>query len=539
MQDSLRNANLSQPGSPSTNQPFSGGVWSGQSWLLAAASISTVALIAFSVWQHREINQLRQTVGQLHQQPVQSSVPTPTNSSEEKALRPDVAQSSEKIPPKLAQDVTTSANRNEGQGIRPDTVYITRYVATPSQKRSEQRTEEQLSQRTETPTEPRYATEKPIELSTPAHQSTQVNKNNQTEPYDVSSTPSVATNTFNKSGATNKLTNPSSNDRSRLSQNTRERRFRDIKRSSTSPVNLVDSQRNVAVNTPAIPTESSTNAVPQKETMSATNDVSATYESAASLPLSIEPKNWNLALAQRAKRMRPTQPTVAVVSEPAKAVAEPASSRPAKNLAVRFRAGIGGEVSSRLWNAGIVTEILIGRHWTLGLGLTQATSTNRFVTDEDFNNRTHRDFRKEFAYGIDPWREIMNIDTRQVRLQIPVNLGYRIPLNSTLSILPTVGTYVNLSNNEDVTYYCRQFQFPPQKPLYKYEERGIQKTQPVNFMSNLVLGVGLDWQRGHWAAQASPVLSIPTQTNSQTMQTDLSWQNTVTLGARARLLYQF
>ena len=78
MQASLQQAMPPQPGSPTTGTPFSGGVWSGSPWLLAAASVSTVVLIAFSLWQRSEINTLRETVGQLKQQSV-ATQPAPAS----------------------------------------------------------------------------------------------------------------------------------------------------------------------------------------------------------------------------------------------------------------------------------------------------------------------------------------------------------------------------------------------------------------------------------------------------------------------------
>ncbi|UFH53514.1 hypothetical protein [Spirosoma sp. KNUC1025] len=545
MQNTLKDANLSNP--PGTNQPFSGGVWSGQSWLLAAASISTVALIAFSIWQQREINQLRQTVGQIQHQPATTATPIPGSASAETSVRPDVAHSDKTSPPKLNQEVnTTPANRNEGQAVRPDTVYITRYVPTPPQRRQEQHREEQLSQRTETPTEPQYATEKSKLPSVTVPQTNSTNKNQQTESYDVSSTPSVAQKTESESSITNTLPSSSITETSSANRNSR---ARTPKGNRVSPSTYIDNQgslvqnkagRSGRANKGNVSTQQTETVNPASiatETPNVATEEAVALKLATSLPLDIKSKNWNVALAQRARRMRPAQPVQpTVVAEPTK---EPESSRPARSLAVRFRAGAGADVSSGIWSAGLYTEALVGRHWTVGVGLSQATSTNRFITDEDFNMRTHRDFRKEFAPRLDPWRDILNIDTRQVRIQMPVNLGYRIPLNKTLSLLPTVGTYLNLNNDENVTYYCREIQFMPQKPVYRYNEYGITKNQPFSLISSLALSVGLDWQHGHWAAQLSPVLNIPTQSQANAPQTDLNWQPNTSLGARVRLYYQF
>lgn len=525
MHSTLKDANVSPPNLPNANGPFSGGIWSGQSWLLAAAAISTVVLVAFSIWQRREINNLRQTIGQLHSQPANPSALTPSNPGVAQQVRPDVAQSSGVAPSKRTQETITSANRNESQAVRPDTVYVTRYVAAPSRNKPDVDDKKRLSQQVETPLQQRYATENRVSSPATTRQPITPTHNQQTELHDASSTPpSVAKNTTNESTVPNKLTKPSGQDKGSIDQNTS---GRDTKGSAKSPLNPADNPKTIAVsNTPV-----------QTDSPAAVNGISATYELASSLPFSMESRSWGAALAQRANRMQATQP---VRSAPAAEQAKAPASQ-AQRAGLRFRAGIGGEVASRLWSAGVFTEVLIGRHWTVGVGLSQATHLDKFITDDDFNNRTKRDFRKEFGRGIEPWRDILNIDTRQVRFQLPLSIGYRIPLTRTLTFLPAVGTYLNLTNAENVTYYCRPSQRPFMQPQPQrgFDEFSTSKTQPVDLINSLSLGAGIEWQRGHWVVQATPILTIPAQTGVQAMQPDLNSQKNTTLGLRARLLYQF
>lgn len=539
MQTTLRDANLSQPNAPGANNPFSGGVWSGgKSWLLAAASISTVALIAFSIWQQREINQLRQTIGQLHPQSTNQPAAGSSNLASEEQVRPDVAHSGQATPSRSGQESTTSANRNESQAVRPDTVYITRYVPVPSRAKPDVRNEERFSQRVETPTDQRYSTEKPVFPPTTTRESTNLSANQERESNDASSTPSVAKNTRNESTIADKPTNTSIDlpatsvkDKGLISQNTERKR---PKRTDTSLSGSAENQLDrgvnnaVATDNKAIPTESA--AVANE----ASNTTSAKYEQVASLPLAMESKNWNAALAQRAKRMQPAR--AMPVMESIKETKAPAIQR-IERVATRFRAGIGGEVASRLWSAGVFTEVLLGRHWTASVGLSEATYQNRFITEDDFNGRTQRDFRKEFARPGDFWRDILNIDTRQVRLQIPVSLGYRIPLNQALTLIPSVGTYLNLNSSENLTYYCRDIQRFPLQPQRGFDEINTVKKQPVDLLNSLSLGTGLEWQGGHWVVQTTPILTIPTDLTVN--KTDLNWQKNTTVGLRARLLYQF
>ena len=522
MQSTLKDASLSQPSAPGTHHPFSGGVWSSQPWLLAAATISTVILVTFSIWQRREINQLRQTIGQLKTSPAHQSSPTSASAEVNESRRSDVAQAREATP-SASGEAPTSANRNASQAVRPDTVYITRYVAPPSQATRGTRMEEHLTQRQPIGAEQKQVTEIPTLAPSIAHQSDNAARHPQTESYDASSTSPVAKDTYSEPMLAEESNRSLTKQKRPISRNAG---TSGIKQRRSSSSNSVPDEIEPATD----------KTVAQPALIVAANQPSVRYESVISRPLTLPKKNWSVSLAQRARRMQPAQPVLAAV-EPTSAPA----SQPVKSMAARFRAGVSGEVASRLWSVGVYTELLVGKHLTVGVGLNEATYLNRFITEDDFNGRTQRDFRREFARGVNAWGEIINIDTRQVRFQVPVNLGYRIPLNQSLALLTSVGTYVNLTSAENVTYYCRQPLFPPMKPQLKGELTEVEasKSQPVALINSFSLGAGIEWQRSHWAVQATPVLTIPTQTDPRTRQTDLNWQQNVIVGMRARLLYQF
>ncbi|GAB4023903.1 hypothetical protein [Spirosoma koreense] len=569
MQETLKNANLSQPTPPQASHPFSGGVWSGQSWLLAAATVSTVVLIAYSVWQRREINTLRQTIGQLHRQSVTAPAPTAPNPQSQQQPRSDLAHSGQPVPATHSQGAPSPPNRNDGQAVRPDTVFITRYLPTPSPAKPDRQSAERLSQRSEEPRTQPYVTDNTHSAPATTRQPSVQTTNPQAETYDVSSTPSVAQTTENthasgvidkantrptepegihkspvdsESGMAGKSSTVSSQNKGILSQR-QTSRGRNTKRGYSAPSGPIETGNAVAAHDARKTTAEETNAVtgttPDQSALSATpSEVSANLELATSLPLNVSTKNWNAALAQQARRMRPARPAVVVVAQPAQTAA-PESKRVA-HLAPRIRAGIGGEIASHLWSTGIFTELLLGKNWVVGVGLSKATYTNRFSTDDDFNDRTQQDFRRDFARPIDKWRDIVNIDTRQVRLQLPLSVGYRIPLTSSLSLLPTASTYLNLSSSENVTYFCPKILPPiiPQK--YRgYDEIDVRNSPAVSVMNNLVLGTGIEWESGHLVLQASPVLNIPLQTTGPNQRPNPSWQENTTLGARARVLFQF
>ncbi|MVM37454.1 hypothetical protein GO730_07195 [Spirosoma sp. HMF3257] len=133
MQATLQQAGPPQPGSAGTGHPFGGSVWSTHPWLMAAASVGTVALVSFSIWQRSEINQLRQTIGQLKQKP-DSTQRAPISPELERPTLSQTGGANRTAPMQGEQPMSASAQTQGFSGKR-DTVYITRYVNDPSHSR--------------------------------------------------------------------------------------------------------------------------------------------------------------------------------------------------------------------------------------------------------------------------------------------------------------------------------------------------------------------------------------------------------------------
>ncbi|GAB4014063.1 hypothetical protein GCM10028808_35280 [Spirosoma migulaei] len=545
MQATLQQASPPQPGSGGTGQPFSQSIWSSHPWLMAAATISTVVLVAFSIWQRAEINNLRQAIGQLKQKP-DSTQAAPTLPGQEQSTLSQTEGARQPLPVQSRESMP-SLNQKQGISGERDTVYITRYVTPPARSRSET-VDERALQGTETPPDQRYAETSRSSVSTsPSRQPTNLTNNQKTDSYGVSSTPLTSEKNTSITSSENNVTPSVTLDKSAnpLANTSRERRLRKGRYSNTNEVYQTNPASGMVTNSRSPKTNYSdratnlVNSVEQTqqsktEQLVAMSGTSASYELATSRPLSAKTANWNGMLAQRANRIRKAW-TPAVIDE----VQTAPASQPVKQLPIQFRLGVGGELASGLWNAGAFGEVLLGKHLTVGVGFVQATYTNKFTNDDDFEDRTHRNFKKEFGPGIDQFRDILNIDTRQTRYQIPVSLGYRIPLNQSLSLLPTVSTYLNLQNTENVTFYCRLPLPPFQQNRIDFAQVNVNKTQSINLINTLSLGTGIEWHSRHWALQGSPVLNLPLQSNAQTMQPDQNWRNTTTVSLRARLLYQF
>ncbi len=182
-----------------------------------------------------------------------------------------------------------------------------------------------------------------------------------------------------------------------------------------------------------------------------------------------------------------------------------------------------------MWSAGAFSEIQLNKHWALSIGLSKVTYLGGlFITASDFDNRTHRSFQKEFGRGLNPKldpQDILNIDTRVQRFQLPLSLSYRIPLGRTLTLLPAVGTYVNLNSVEKADFYFRN---SPRG----FDQASFRQSRPVDLLNTITLGAGLEWQSRHWVIQGSPLLALP-------LKSDPDWQKSAMLGLRTRVFYQF
>ncbi|MBD2702403.1 hypothetical protein IC229_17270 [Spirosoma sp. BT702] len=547
MQATLQQANVPQPGASGTGHPFSGGVWSAQPWLMAAAAVSTVVLVTLSVWQRREINTLRQTVSELSKhRTVKPALPAPDATSQSQR-NTDVAGTTKtgQLNEPDKQNVT-SQNATLPTNLR-DTVYITRYVAVPSRGRPETVDDLHAEPRTNSTLAQRGPANSREKIQAETHNVAN-NLPTNTESYDVSSTPTSvekSSSTTSDNPAIQSNPNSSGNDRvagnkgnkgssgqSVEGGNTRRTTFPTSDYVANQPTragnanagnsgNTIISDNSVAGTTNAAP-QSEGNVTPETEVGTGV----VAYELAPSHTLSLASANWNALLAQRARKMRSARTTV---------VNQTPTSQPVQRLATRFRAGVGGEFDSRLWSAGVFTEALFGRHFMLGLGINQATYMNgMFITADEFDLRTNRDFRREFGFGLPPTvdlkGDVINIDSKLVRVQLPISVGYRLPLNQSLTMVSMLGTYMVLSNTERVTYYYRKYS------RAGFTEANFKADRPVDLFNSIAFSPGLEWQNKHLVIQAAPVMTVPTCFYTAPGP---NWQPTTTIGLRARLLYQF
>lgn len=533
MQATLQQATPPLSGLPTGYQHPANGAWSAQSWLLAAAAVSTVVLVSLAIWQRNQISDLRRTVSQLSK-PQTTIQPRrlPTETTAPNAVPLPLATQTVRRGGPAANRLNQSADRsaNPVTVSRPDTVYITRYVAVPTKTASPapDRTAQRLADAPNGSQISRF--EQGRSLADAQSQQRKATRSAATERSE-----NVANNTSPFAiGTTNETTNAVNNRPESVNPPTR----RTDEKTALQSGNLPESTVNVLGGTKRLPAPEATDNPASTERATAvpagfadagvsgeTGQPAVTYALATSQPLTMEAIDWSNVLARQAKRMRPVRTTT--VGGQAVPASQPVT-QPVGQVAVGFRIGVGAEVSRTVRSGGVLTELLIGKHLTLGAGFGWASfAGGTFLTDVEFDRGKPKKFRRDYipGRGIDPRSDILNIKTHTVQVQIPISFGYRIPVSQTVSLLPSVGTTLSLRGRELVTFTYRQ-------PLRNFETASYRVPRPVDLRNNLTFGAAVEWKRSHWIGQVGPVLTVPTVA-------DTHWHEGPSVGLRARVFYQF
>jgi len=525
MQASLQQA--APPSSSVIQHPASRG-WLARPWVPLTAAASVAALVAVAAWQRSEIATLRQTVQTL-------SYVKPAATQSHSA---DLANQT--TPPVVHQT---------------DTVYITRYVPVPAkassatepaesrgqwadasapvgvdrQERSVASVPESQTQRrsvsgatdvTPLPTSPETTGNTDGQLAV-NHPNRAINERTTEQPTQSATSGTGKSQSDVNLPGTNVTTSEESGIAASRTKTQRER-LRSSAGQSGQPV------ANGAYSEPsATELPGQLNSTPTEPTNISESALAANFDQLVDQPLQLTDTDWNTMLLRKAsRRMRPVR-TVTVGGTQA-----PASQSVAK-FTPRFRIGVGGDLTTRSRSTAITGELIVGKHWTLGVGYGQSTcSDGNFLSEKDFNMKNPQPFRKEFDKAVDPKFEpfIANITLKREQKQLPLQIGYRIPLTSSFTILPTVGTTLTLSNVERLTFDRIEKQFVGLEIIRNESSR----SRPYDVFNNLTFGTAVEWQKNHWVAQAGPLA-----TTQLARVSGPNAYSSVNLGARVRLFYQF
>ncbi|MGA0560731.1 hypothetical protein ACO2Q8_28960 [Larkinella sp. VNQ87] len=487
-------------------------------WLMPMLSAASVAgLLMLTVWQYRTNQQLEQTV-----QTLKDSV--------------DVLQ---QVPAEVAADSPTAVQP------RVDTVYITREVIKPVPGVS--------------PDAPRYRSDS--EEETLANRldldvtSEKAEDRSENEEVTTESETGVSLPVGSNRKKTNVLSRPDS--RERLTESNRRTDLNRPDR-NTTPSGTVNQSRN-SYETDSYRSTATTErgnrryAGRQKPSGYATNPSYASESSgenrtsgsgtanppahlAAPTTLSWEPVRlrsqalsfdssyYEEGYQRRIRRIRPFYPASSTPVLAAKPVVEEPQPR------FQFRLGVGGQVAGSQTGYGIAGEMLVGKHLVVSAGLNYIKlAGGDFLSDIDYLKKRQIDFRKEFPDKVpaDPFVKVINISQDARSWQVPLTVGYRLPIGNSISVLPMVGASLSLSTLEKITFEHRK---PPM--FYETDRKSIYRDCDPKLYHSWLVSLGVEKQVGHWAVQISPFVSTPVTSSRISL-------NETTAGFRGRLLYQF
>lgn len=249
---------------------------------------------------------------------------------------------------------------------------------------------------------------------------------------------------------------------------------------------------------------------------------SISWEPVPQRALEIDSSYYTDRFARRIRRMRASTPQLAASS-----ILKPDVEKPNQRF-VHIRVGASAQVGGRQSGFGLATEILMGEHLTIGLGLNRLkVAGEKFVNEVQYAFNRRSDFRRDYPGKVPPEirTQILDINRGGSTLQLPITFGYRIPLGNSVTLTPSVGASFSLEAKDKITYLHQV------GPFDFIEKKFSEKCSP-NVYNSWLASIAIEKQWGHWVIQGSPYLSNPLQTTQFSL-------NHTSAGMRARLLYQF
>ncbi len=171
---------------------------------------------------------------------------------------------------------------------------------------------------------------------------------------------------------------------------------------------------------------------------------------------------------------------------------------------LRVQLGMSGVVGNRMMGTGLSAEILIGKRWSLNVGLEAVRiGGEQFLSDDLFNEKHKQDFRNLYAppQKVPASADILNIKSSLRLVRLPVFVSYRYPLRRDFTLLFSAGSAFDLSVKENIS-----FNFRPSRQDFATETRN--QTKDFVAFNNVFGGMGIEKRWGHFVIQAQPYLGF-------------------------------
>jgi len=197
---------------------------------------------------------------------------------------------------------------------------------------------------------------------------------------------------------------------------------------------------------------------------------------------------------------------------------------------VRFRVGGGLNIGDKYTGYGLMTSILLGKYWSLDVGLSKAKITGpQYFTEDIFKERTGRPFQTwHKADDVRPPLmppQVFDIKTDVTLLRLPISLTYRWPIKDGFTLLFSGGTNLNLRAQQ-----CYRYFYKERNGEFKEKEGDFSIKPAVSNDVMIATGVEKQWRSLAFQveAYAAPYLQKPSYLTDNR-----------NLGVRFKILYQF
>lgn len=197
---------------------------------------------------------------------------------------------------------------------------------------------------------------------------------------------------------------------------------------------------------------------------------------------------------------------------------------------LKFRVGAGLNIGDKFTGYSFKTSLLLGKYWSVDVGIGKAKINGpQYYTDAIFKAKNNWDFQTWKKSGI-PNPPLLppqafDITTSVSLVRMPISLTYRWPINSSITLLMSGGTNLNLSATQGYRFSYRE-----RNGEYKQEEGKFEVKPALSNDFMFSAGVEKQWKSLVFQTEvyAAPYLQKPTYLTENR-----------NIGVRFKLLYQF
>ncbi len=200
--------------------------------------------------------------------------------------------------------------------------------------------------------------------------------------------------------------------------------------------------------------------------------------------------------------------------------------KPRKKTNLSYLVGLEYDKGKFSSGMSLQNSLVLNNQWSFSLGLRMVNPIQeRFHDKDDFHDRRGSEFQKTYPSEVVDTIAISNINIHTHIIQLPVYIGYILPIKKQFSLVLNAATDLDIRTKQEVEYR-HPINFPGE------ERKEFHSHVAPTVFNNLCFSVGLQKQINNFQFQISPYVY------SQTKQ--VAYKNNESyLGIRFRALYSF